>query len=309
MMIQCRVKPLNASRPRERQVVTIIAGFRCDEGVVICADSQETIKTAKRGVAKIRYEPCDPGGTDLHFNNLGVAFCGAGDGPFIDKLAQEAWNACKGERNLADVCSVIEQSIKDTYKEFGQIYQAGYCPEVHLIYGAKMGGQSRLFSAFGPVVNEKDEYETGGIGQIMAEFLATKLHRSWLGVRQAVILAAYILLKASENVDGCGGDPQIIALRNNGASGEVDHTKLFELTRMIDGGEWNAGHILLAACDLDQEDEAIQKEISVELESLFHSRAHFRARDQSHYSEALYKKLDSLGLPVRDESKKLKGKT
>ena len=170
---------------------------------MICADSQETVnKTSKRSVTKVRYEPCSPEGHDLNFSDLGVAFCGAGDGPFIDKLAQEAWGACSGEKNLNDVCSVIERKIKETYQEFGQIYQPGYCPEVHLIYGVKMAGKSRLFSAFGPIVNEKFEYESGGAGQIMAEFLAHKLHRSWLGIEQASILAAYVLLKAGENVDG-----------------------------------------------------------------------------------------------------------
>jgi hypothetical protein len=281
--------------------VTIIAGFRCDEGIVICADSQETVnKTTKRSVTKLRYEPCDSSdGRELHFSDLGIAFCGAGDGPWIDKLAQEAWYACSGKNNLDDVCSAIEHRIKGMYKEFGQIYQPGYCPEAHLIYGAKMGGESRLFSAFGPIVNEKLEYEAGGAGQIMADYLASKLHRSWLGVEQASILATYILLKASENVDGCGGDPQIVALRNEGASGTVCHTKLYELTRMIDGGEWNVGHILLAACDLSKDDKEVRKEILQELKSLQNLREHHRMRDRFHYSEELYKKLDSLGLPVQ----------
>lgn len=77
-----------------------------------------------------------------------------------------------------------------------------------------------------------------------AEFLTQKLHRSWLGVQQAFILTANILLRASENVDGCGGDPQIAVFPNNGASGTVFSAKLYEITKMIDRGEWNAGHIL-----------------------------------------------------------------
>ena len=37
--------------------MTIIAGFKCSEGIVICADTQETIGTSKRSVPKLRFEP------------------------------------------------------------------------------------------------------------------------------------------------------------------------------------------------------------------------------------------------------------
>jgi len=100
---------------------------------------------------------------------------------------------------------------------------------------------------------------------------------------------------------GCGGDPQIIALRNSGASGQLSATKLYELTKLIDLGEWNVGHILLAACDLSRDDKAVRKEIMEELKDLEHLRKHYRFRDQTHYSGQLYKKLDSLGLPIRKE--------
>ena len=44
------------SRPPRRKAVTIIAGFRSDEGIVICADTQETVEGTKRNVPKLRYE-------------------------------------------------------------------------------------------------------------------------------------------------------------------------------------------------------------------------------------------------------------
>jgi hypothetical protein len=144
--------------------VTIIAGFKSYEGIVLCADSQETIQPAKRNVPKLRYEPRESEHAEDNFSNLAAAFRGAGDGPFIDKLVGEAWNACRGSSDLDAACEAIEHSIKVQYKEFGQTFQQGLCPEAQLIYGVKMDGQSRLFSAWGPIVNEKPGHESGGIG-------------------------------------------------------------------------------------------------------------------------------------------------
>lgn len=282
--------------------MTIIAGFRCEDGIVLCADSQETIGTAKRSVPKLHYEPCEPvEGDEDHFSNLGVAFCGAGDGPFIDKLVHEAWSACKRERNIDDVCSVIEDSIKDTYREFGKIYQAGLCPEAQLIYGVKMDGKSKLFSAVGPLVNEKFEYDSGGVGHYMADFLASKLHCNWLGVRQAAILAAYILLEASEHVDSCGGDPQIVALRHTGASGTVSSTKLYDVTDLIRLTTWNAGRILLEVSDMDKDDAEVQAAIEKELELMHHSRGHLRYQQRLKYSDEYFNTIDCFGLPLKNE--------
>src|ERR1700736_2006283 len=73
------------------RAVTIVAGFKCKEGIVLCADKQETIEPLKRHVPKLRIEPKrDFYGGDLA-DELMVAFAGAGNGPFIDKLVSRAW--------------------------------------------------------------------------------------------------------------------------------------------------------------------------------------------------------------------------
>lgn len=279
--------------------MTIIAGFSCSDGVLLCADSQETLGSSKRSVPKLHFQPIEPvQGEEAHFSNLAVAFCGAGDGSFIDKLATEGWNACREEKSLSDACDAIEQSIKDTYKEFGRIYQPGHCPEAHLIYGVKMDGKSRSFSAMGPIVNEKFEFESGGVGHYMADFLASKLHCNWLPVRQAAILAAYILLEAKDHVDGCGGDPQIVALRNEGSSGTVSHTMLYDVSRLINISEWNVGRILLESCDIYKSDEEVEEAIKQELYMLDHSRQHTKIQHKMKYETP---PSDLLGLPTKEK--------
>ncbi|MFY9561691.1 MAG: hypothetical protein WAQ52_15770 [Terriglobales bacterium] len=280
--------------------MTIIAGFRCEDGIVLCADSQETLGTAKRSVPKLRFEPRNPiTGIEDNFSNLAAAFCGAGDGPFIDKLVEESWKAAKNGLSLDEVCASIEATIKNTYREFGEIYQRGECPEVQLIYGAKMNGESRLFSAMGPIVVEKFEFDTGGVGHYMADFLASKLHDNELTVRQVTILAAYVLMEATEHVDGCGGDNQIAVLRNSESSGTVSETKLYDVRDLIKFADWAAGAIVLAISDMDKDDMELKDEVERELQLLQTTRDHIRHQQRNKYAPEYLKTLDYLGLPIK----------
>ncbi len=245
--------------------MTIIAGFRCYDGVVVCADTQETILPSKRNVSKLRYEPSRvlarrmlEAGSDL-----AAAFCGAGDGPFIDKLVNESWQAAQVATSLDEACSEIEKQIKHQYEEFGRIYQVGYVPEVQLIFGVKMGGESRLFSASGPIVNERDGYDAAGIGRYMADFLAGRMYKDHLNVKQCFILAAYILFQAKEHVDGCGGDSQIAVLRNDASSGLVDWKRVEVITNMLKAADREMGDILLQSADLDIEDKEFREGVEV----------------------------------------------
>ncbi len=260
-MIQCRIKPPEPQtpvRPRERRHVTIVAGFKCYEGVVLCADTQETVaELSKRNIPKLIFEPKDDAGKTKAFkaDDLAVAFCGAADnGPFVDKLVQNAWEDAQAGSNIDEVCTLIERSIELTYKKFGEIFQTGYCPTAEVIYGVKMFGASKLFSASGPIVTEQNRYATGGAGYYMADFLSSRMYTNHLSLRQCAILCAYILFQAKEHVDGCGGDSQIAVLRNDGVSGAVDRVRIESLNRLLDGADETLGHLLLAAADLEVDD-------------------------------------------------------
>ena len=76
--------------------MTIIAGFKCDGGVVLCADTQETLSITKRNVEKLRVEPKYKSFSQhIAGIDLTVAFRGAGHGPFIDMLTSELGKAAR----------------------------------------------------------------------------------------------------------------------------------------------------------------------------------------------------------------------
>jgi len=254
--------------------VTIIAGFRSDEGIVLCSDTQETIGSSKRHVAKVKVVPEHAELLELLGNgDLAAVFGGSGYGPFIDLLTRKAWESCANSTSLEDACSAIEASIKSVYREYGEIYQHGQCPTVELIYGVKLGGQSRLFSCVGPIVNPVDRYCSAGAGYYMSDFLSARMYSDTISIQQCVILAAYILFQTKEHVDGCGGDSQVAVLRHNGRSGMVNRHRINALTELLKESDRRLGQVLLAAANL-QPDYGTVLDMSLEVakDAINHAR-------------------------------------
>lgn len=294
-------------RLTERYAVTIIAGFKGYDGVVLCSDTQETIAHSKRTVSKLRFEPNGGLGLDVATSpsQLAAAFCGAGHGPFIDKLIEEAWDAAQGATSLDEACDFIEESIKEQYREFATIYQPGYCPEVQLIYGVKMGRTSKLFCALGPIVNEKTTYESGGAGQYMADFLASRMYADYLNVHQCAILAAYVLYQAKEHVDGCGGNSQIAVLRDDGVSGRVEWKRVEAITELLEGADRSLGELLVQAGNLNLSPDEFKERVAYAKQSMETSREIADEEIKRFDSIAYFGKrepVDELGLPMPSDA-------
>jgi len=267
-MISPKPHPLpKPQRLPERKAVTIVAGFKCYEGIVLCADTQETVSNlSKRNVPKLRFEPSE----GVHEGDgLAVAFCGAGDNAaFIDKVVETAWEDAQAATNVDEACASIEKSVKDSYKEFGRIFQPGYCPTADLIYGVKMYSTCRLFSAHGPVVTEKNGYDTAGAGYYMADFLASRMHNHLMSIQQCAVLAAYILFQAKEHVDGCGGESQIAVLRDDGVSGVADRRYIKTISELLEFSDSQIGDLLLQTANFDLNTEKFKKMASSTIDML-----------------------------------------
>src|SRR5258707_433136 len=67
-------------RFRRRRRVTLIAGIRCVEGFVLCADSQETVNVPDRGEYRVQVNKISPQDAGAYQVVVG----GSGDGPLVD---------------------------------------------------------------------------------------------------------------------------------------------------------------------------------------------------------------------------------
>jgi hypothetical protein len=291
---------------RRKKALTIIAGFKCREGIILCADTQETIGVSKRSIPKLVFEPA---GRPHEGPALAVAFCGAGEnGAFIDNLVESAWDDGKHGTTIDEVCEKIKKNIKSTYKDFGSIYQRGYCPTANLIYGVKMQNECRLFSASGPIVNKIREYDSFGVGQYMADFLAGRMYDNHLNLRQCAILAAYILFQAKEHVDGCGGESHIAVLRENGVSGLANRRNIEAWTELLRLSDRELGNVLIDAGDVGVESTEFLKrhrDLIALIDSLRTNKAAELYRGTKIHAAFIGSKtedLDFFGLPLPSSS-------
>jgi len=294
-------------RPREKNV-TIIAGFQCVDGTVVCADTQETISLGgnssfKRRVPKLRFEQYEGHGRELSGLDTAVAICGAGFGPFIDKIADAVWSAAKIASDLPEACDAAEQAIKELYAEFGNIYQTGACPEVELIYSMKMKNESRLFHATGPIVNEKQGYSTAGSGCYMAAYIAGQMYHEGMTVRQGLILAAYVLFQTKEHADGCGGESHIALLRFlPESSGLIGWNRAEEITNLLKHSQDAIGRLIVDHGNLRiRKAEFLQKgAAALDLLSDLREQVREQLEDSDNFWEKLFDiKFDDLGLPKK----------
>jgi len=295
-----------------RQIVTIIAGFRCRDGIVVCADTQETSGSAKRNVTKLEFwngPTWSEAQRKMINHDLAIAFCGAGDGPFVDKIASRAWDALRGVADIWEATDAVESMIKETYREFGQIYQPGSFPQAELIYGITIGGQSRLFQASGPLVNEKS-YASNGIGYYLADFLAERMgangESGWLTTRQCTVVAAYILFQAKEHVEGCGGNSHVAVLRESESSGMVDFRLIEHLTDYLKLADRFTGEILVETADFSISDSKVSERIESLAETIKFIREREvnglkedRESDRSLHLFGPEVPKDDLGLPIK----------
>lgn len=267
--------------------MTIVAGFKSYEGIVLCADTQETVGFSKRNVPKLRFEPNDKADKGVPKDDLAVAFCGAtNNGAFMDEMVDLAWEEVQNATSLDEASDLIRRSIKSYHAEATKNYQVGHLPDTELIYGIKMFGDSRLFYSLGPAVTRRDQYATGGIGAYMADFLASRMYKDYLPLRQCLILAVYSLFQAKEHVEGCGGNSHIAILRNEGTSGRIDWHRVEALTELLKYADETTGELLLDVADLQTTDEKFRESVGVVIDVL-EAHRHTKRRDIQDHANML----------------------
>ena len=264
-----RPKP---ERLPKKVYMTIAAGFNCSDGVVLCADTQET----RRQILKVRV-PKLVRRPELDYENSDrkALFSGAGEGPFIDKLINRAWKAAlHADADIGTVADAMEESIKNTHQEYAGIYQPGYLPEVQLIYGLWVKGYpTRLFASVGPVVNPVESHECVGIGEVLARFIADRMFVPGITTsRMAEILSVYLLEQCKDYVDGCGGESVVAILKGDGTLKALQFADVQYIMLILGQLDAYAGSILLRGADPDISDEEFENVMKTSLAMVKHTR-------------------------------------
>jgi hypothetical protein len=197
--------------------VTLIAGFKCEGGVVLCADTLEEAIPVKYSVDKlIVYEK----------EWCRVGFAGSGDqGDLIDTVVERIRERLDEDKpdSLALVKASIRAALVDVYSNDIAAFPQPPPPadpidtQVLLLIAvrAKNDSEASLLLGNCSVLHEAEPYELRGIGEVV-RFVAQRLYRETLSLMETRLLCVHLLSLSKKNLTGVGGESHIVVLTNDG---------------------------------------------------------------------------------------------
>lgn len=216
-------KPYILAKKREHDAMTIAAGLKASDGIVLCSDSQLTVpqymKFQGRKLFSISSEP---------EGSWAVGLTYSGDPERIDRIHDIMREKLEGhqtvDKSFVKACFVealheVRASIVNSSDNIDAMCALSIKDEpMHLLSG-KNG-----------VVTEQPEILFLGAGDSsLMKHLEELLDARFLAdVSTAVVTGAYIIEQISAYVDLCGGKLQMIVLKN----GKVNYLTSAEITKI-----------------------------------------------------------------------------
>jgi 20S proteasome alpha/beta subunit len=224
--------------------MTIALGVLGGNGIVLGADSEETVGEAKTFALKLH------SGAAYGLNGerpSAMAVTGAGYGPYLDCVFQRFTDffGNNEQLNVEEIGAEFQKILYGFYAEHVIPYSDSAGLDFQIIVGAQRDGQSRLWVSNRGVMRRSYGYEAVGLGDSQAKAVlirSVSLH----SLDQIAALACYAILRAKENVVGCGKNTLLLYLTNNSAHhvypDVIDRTE--ELFRKYEG--WENSSLLYA---------------------------------------------------------------
>jgi 20S proteasome alpha/beta subunit len=235
--------------------MTIAAGFRVLDGVLICADTEHSAGGMLTHESKVI--PAD-------FSHGKVIFALSGENVELAKAAvQKCVEALRAShpneiRNHHDIAALVERIIHREYRKHvcpkpspsdASVYQllmAAWTPHDGL-------DGPGLYCTFQGTIRECDSYECVGTGFYLGRYLIESMFNRGMDLHSARIVATYAIAQAKARVDGCSGQTHIAMLKTDGAveGTRWDETKNLEETfQAFDAERWSVLLDLLTQSDI-----------------------------------------------------------
>jgi len=212
-------KPYIHSDNRRSKAMTIAVGFRCVDGVVLCADTQMTNR-----VSGMKYND-----EKIHtINNFGetnwtVAMVYSGDPNILKSFYEKVRKTLLPKRDdvtLDDAREAIQTALYEVHSSSADV-NSEY---IDVICGVSIGGQNpetAMFVGKRTTLYEEHGFAFAGIGDSsLTKFLLNILPIQGRGIdtKTALLFGVYIVGRAKEFIDGCGGQTQSLVIRDEGVT-------------------------------------------------------------------------------------------
>lgn len=225
--------PLKPCLIQGRKPVTIAAGFRYRNGILLLADTQHTyrqwMKLSKSKIVELKF----PG----QKAKIGVAIAGSVDFAIMatEKLEKKLKSIDITHEVIGDK---IEEVLLDIYDRHIHPFNLGNECGFDLLVAMWTDAEGlALLNTSGTAITEIKEYGMIGIGLYLAQFLASTYDRHSMERDEVFTFAVDVFRKVKTHVDGCGGLTNVFLLEQDGESGyypETDVENIEQFTKDFD---------------------------------------------------------------------------
>jgi len=245
--------------------MTIAAGFRFADGLLICADLEITHGSE----LKTRATKIFPYSFKASGNKAVFTFSGdvALSRQCIQKIARKLASATK-EKSLSAMQDIAAEQVYEFHQKYifkHPHYQYGTGPTVDLIAAlwSAEGQRLGLFQSSEHALIELSESEimaVTGAGGSFASYAARPLipHAS-MKLTDVITAVVYALKEAKDNVPGCGKGSELIAIMKSGEIGNKGWLHSSHVEAFAESFEMGIKHLFVETCDLDTEEKQVKE--------------------------------------------------
>lgn len=218
-------RPYPERLERKNPPMTIAAGFLCQDGIVICADSEISSEAEKYQVSKIFM---------LHESdsapNPNIIFAGSGWFDFVKMTVDKIKERTLFLTNASEIRKVVEETVLEVHRKHIRYYPSEQKPFFSLLVGIRDENSLTLLVTAGTSVNRVAEYACIGIGDTLANYLCRGLTPHRENSEVAALLAIQILNQVKSNVPGCGGlFSEVVIMPKQGTTSRIAPSKLLDI--------------------------------------------------------------------------------
>lgn len=183
--------------------MTIVVGFRCVDGIVMCADRQITAAGA------FKYH--EPKISKEDFDNFSAVFSYAGSSELANEVHDKICSSLHKTPITKDVIEIVRETTEGILSDMARWYTD---LDLQMLIGVNSwqeGVDLLKFGGKGVYVARDFEYLAFGDSSLI-RFLADKLYSKTMDIKAGMDLAIYLVKKAEDYIDGCGGPIDVAAL-------------------------------------------------------------------------------------------------
>ena len=226
--------PRKPQRPGKRRRVTLIAAFRCYEGVVLCADSQETIDVPGYGQYRVSVNKLDP----RRAGDYEFVVGGSGDGDLVEEFTTSLTESIIHWPRFNDDTSArraIKRVLINFYREDVAASHATDDDKrlsFLICLKHKDDGNVSLWRTSSVSVKRAGDFELVGWEEPIFWHEAARLYQpNWIS-NHAMLLGIHLFAIAKVTSNVVSGDTKVILARDNGIR-VIDSGDVKDLEEML----------------------------------------------------------------------------